>query len=146
MRISEIMSENVETIPPNASVVDAASRMEMLDCGVLPIGDDASDKLKGVITDRDIVIRCISKGLDPASTTVEQIKSDRVLYCFEDDALESAAESMHDQQVSRLIVLNNPQEKRMRGIVSLGDISRSGYGRVKEVVGYATEGVKEMAH
>lgn len=146
MKISQVMTHEVETISPSASLVEAAEKMERIDCGFLPIASNHNEKLQGVITDRDIVIRAISKGLDPAETKVEQIKSKRVLYCYEEDDIERAAESMYEQQVYRLLVLDNPQNKKMRGVVSLGDIARCGHPAKREATGYATEGMKASHH
>lgn len=146
MNISQVMTRNVEFVPPSASVDEAAAKMRELDCGFLPIARSNNDRIEGVITDRDIVVRAIAEGMDPRNTPVEQIKSDGVLYCFEDDSLEDAAQSMHDQQVYRLIVLNNPEEKRLAGVVSLGDITRGDHDDDEEIAGYAMEGMKRDMH
>lgn len=146
MNISQIMTRNVEFIPPSASLDEAASKMRELDCGFLPIARSSSDKIEGVITDRDIVVRAIAEGMNPRETKVEQIKSDGVLYCFEDDSIEDAAQSMHDQQVYRLVVLNNVDEKRLAGVVSLGDITRGSHENDDEIAGYAMEGMKRDTH
>jgi CBS domain-containing protein len=124
MLVREAMTGHVEYIPSSTTLKQAAEKMRELDCGFLPLGDAPDGKLLGVITDRDIVIRGIAKGLDPVSTTVDRIKSEKVLYCFKDDKLADAAHSMHDKQVYRLVVLNNKQEKKLCGVISLGDITR----------------------
>lgn len=124
MKISEVMTRNVEYIPSSTTLEEAAVRMRELDTGFLPIGDSPDGKLQGVITDRDIVVRALAEGLDPADTTVEQVRSNKVLYCFQDDGLQSAADSMAQQQVYRLIVLDNPDDKRLSGVITLGDILR----------------------
>lgn len=146
MNISQIMTKNPQYLAPSATLEEAANRMKQLDCGFLPIADDAEERLQGVITDRDIVIRGIAKGLDPKSTSVDEVRTNRVLYCFEDDDVEAAAQSMREQQVSRLIVLDNPQSKRLCGVVSLGDITRKTGFESEELAGYATKGVKAEAH
>lgn len=124
MQIKEIMTKDVKTIPTDTNLKDAAKKMAELDCGFLPLGDPGEDKLQGVVTDRDITVRAVAKGLDPKKTTVDQIKTDKVLYCFEEDDVQAAADSMNEQQVHRLIVLNNGKEKRLRGVITLGDIVR----------------------
>ena len=126
MQVREAMTTQAEYIPGESSLRDAAEQMRRLDCGFLPIGDTSRDRLEGVITDRDIVIRGLAEGKDPATATVEECKSDKVLYCFEDDDLADAARSMSDQNVYRLIVLNNPEDKQLSGIISLADIMRHG--------------------
>ncbi len=125
MKISEIMTQKVEFVPSNTTLREAAQKMKELDCGFLAIGDKEEDKLNGVVTDRDITIRATAEGKDPAQCTVTDIKTNKVLYCFKDDEVEDAAENMNNQQVYRLIVLNNPQEKRLCGVVTLGDIVRA---------------------
>src|SRR5690625_1994369 len=112
MKITEVMTRNVEYIPSSTSLEEAAVRVREQVPGFLPIGDPPDGKLQGVITDRDIVVRALAEGLDPADTTVEQVRSNKVLYCFQDDDLPSAADSMGQQQVYRLIVLDNPDDKR----------------------------------
>lgn len=124
MQVKEAMTRYAEYIPVGSTLKEAAEKMRRLDCGFLPIGDPTEDRLQGVITDRDIVIRAVADGKDPGLTTVEQCKSDKVLYCFEGDDVEEAAQSMRDQHVYRLIVLDNPQDKRLCGVVSLGDLMR----------------------
>ena len=124
MLVREAMTGHAEYIPSSTNLKQAAEKMRELDCGFLPLGDSPEGKLLGVITDRDIVIRGIAKGCDPLSTTVDSIKSDNVLYCFQDDNLAEAAHSMHDQQVYRLVVLNNKKDMKLCGVISLGDITR----------------------
>lgn len=147
MNISQIMTRDPHYLLPSATLADAARQMQEFDCGFLPIADDAESKLQGVITDRDIVVRGIARGLDPKSTSVDEVRSDRVLYCFEEDDVEAVAHNMNEQQVSRLIVLNNPQEKRLCGVVSLGDIARGIDSAHEEIAGHAARGIKqERAH
>ena len=124
MLVREAMTGHAEYIPSTMTLKMAALKMRELDCGFLPLGDAPEGKLMGVITDRDIVIRGIAEGFDPAVTKVDSIKSDKVLYCFQDDKLADAAKSMHDMQVYRLVVLDNKQDKKLRGVISLGDITR----------------------
>lgn len=124
MQIQQVMNTDVQFVPANTTLAQAATKMKEVDVGFLPIADSSNDSLQGVITDRDIVIRAIAEGKDPKSTTVAQAKTDRTLYCFETDDVDDAVASMKQQQVYRLLVLNNQQEKRLCGIVSLGDIAR----------------------
>lgn len=120
MLVKDVMSINPVFLTPTATVKDAADKMIKLDCGFIPIGD--KDRLTGAITDRDIVIRCIASGKDAKTTQLREIMSEHILYCFEGDDVEKAAKIMSDKQVHRLVVLN--KDKRMTGIVSLGDITR----------------------
>jgi len=118
MQVNEAMSSDVKIASPDQSIRDAAKMMAELDAGVLPVGEN--DKLVGMITDRDIAIRAVAAG-KPPTTKVREVMSSEVKYCFEDDDLDDVAENMADIKVRRLPVLN--REKRLVGIVSLGDIA-----------------------
>lgn len=124
MQVQHIMSSNVHYIPSSTTLSEAATMMLEIDTGFLPIGDPDKDKLQGVITDRDIVVRAIAVGKDPRQTTVSEVKTDKVLYCYQEDSVEKAAEHMRNQQVYRLIVLDGADSKRLCGVISLGDIVR----------------------
>lgn len=119
MLVREIMTDKVKLLNPEMSLNQAASRMKEDDIGVLPVGEN--DRLVGMLTDRDIVVRGLAEKRDPATTKVRDAMSTQVLYCFEDEPVEQAAESMARARVRRLPVLN--RDKRLVGIVSLGDIA-----------------------
>jgi CBS domain-containing protein len=135
MRISEIMTRDPELIDPNSSIRDAARRMKNEDIGALPIGEN--DRLIGMVTDRDIAVRAVAEDRDPSSTTVRDVMSEKIYYCFEDDDIESAARCMAENRVRRLPILN--RDKRLTGIVSLADIAQTG----EECERVALEGVSE---
>lgn len=120
MKVSEVMTREVKIADPGRSIQDAAKLMHKNDCGSLPVGE--GDRLVGMITDRDIVIRAVAAGLSPA-TPIRDVMSRELKYCFEDDEIEDVAENMSDIQMRRLPVLN--RKKRIVGIVSLGDLARS---------------------
>ena len=122
--VGDVMTPSAEFIPGSASLREAAIKMKSLRCGFLPISDSAGDRLQGVITDRDIVLRAIAEGMDAETTAVEDVATESVLYCFRSDSLEQAARSMHQQQVYRLVVLEEDGNKQMCGIVTLNDIVR----------------------
>ncbi|HEU4853905.1 MAG TPA: CBS domain-containing protein [Nitrosospira sp.] len=117
-RISEVMSSDVQTINPDATIEEAAQEMRDGDFGLLPVGDE--EQLLGVITDRDIAVRAVAEGRGP-STPVSEIMSEDVIWAHEDDSIEEAAEIMSDNQIRRLPVVN--AEQRLVGIVSLGDFA-----------------------
>lgn len=121
MRVREIMSKHPDYLSPDASLQEVCQEMEKHDYGFIPIGDTKKDRLVGVITDRDISIRAVAKGKSPRETKVKEVMTKKVLYCFEDDDLEKAAELMCKAQVHRLIVLN--KDKHICGILSLHDIA-----------------------
>jgi CBS domain-containing protein len=118
MQVSEAMSSDVKLASPDQSIRDAAKMMAELDSGVLPVGEN--DRLVGMITDRDIAIRAVAAG-KPPTTRIRDIMSAEVKYCFDDDDLDEVAENMAEVKVRRLPVLN--RQKRLVGIVSLGDIA-----------------------
>jgi CBS domain-containing protein len=118
MLVNEAMSSDVKIASPDQSIRDAARLMAEIDAGVLPVGEN--DRLVGMITDRDIAIRAVAAG-KPPTTPVREIMSSEVKYCFADDDLDDVAENMADIKLRRLPVLD--REKRLVGIVSLGDIA-----------------------
>jgi CBS domain-containing protein len=119
MRISEIMSRDVAIAAPSDSIQKVAQRMAEIDAGFIPVGE--KDRLVGMITDRDIVIRAVAKGKTPGKCVARDVMSPDVKYCYEDETLEDAARNMATLQVKRLPVLN--RDKRLVGIVSLGDLA-----------------------
>jgi CBS domain-containing protein len=119
MKVSEAMTREVEIIDPNAAVGDAARRMRDDNVGALPVGEN--DRLIGIVTDRDIVVRGVAENRLDGGTAVRDVMSDHVYYCFEDDELEQAAKIMAEHQVRRLPVLN--RTKRLVGIVALADLA-----------------------
>jgi CBS domain-containing protein len=137
MNVSEVMSEDVYVSSPKQTLRAAARTMADLDTGVLPIGED--NRLIGVVTDRDIVIRAVAESRDPETTTVSEVMSPGVCYCFEDEDVEDVADQMAELQVRRLPVLN--RDKRLVGIVSLGDLAQE---TDTSVSGDALQGVSEQ--
>lgn len=120
MRISDIMTHNVESVTPEQTICDAARAMAKADCGAILVRD--GDKLVGMVTDRDIAIRAVAEGLD-SDTLVSEVMTDNILYCFEDEDVQHVAENMADIHVRRLPVMN--RNKRLVGIVSLGNFASS---------------------
>ena len=118
MKIKEAMTKDVVIANPEQTLGDAARMMAERDTGVLPVGEE--DRLVGMITDRDIVIRAVARDLPP-DTPLREVMSKEVLYCFQDEDVEHVAGNMGAQQVRRLPVLD--REKRLVGIVSLGDLA-----------------------
>ncbi len=118
MRVAEAMSRDVRVANPDQNITDAAKMMADCDCGVLPVGE--GDRLVGMITDRDIVVRGLAQGKG-GNTKVRELMSEDVKYCFEEDDVSDVARNMGDLQVRRLPVVD--QDKRLTGILSLGDIS-----------------------
>jgi CBS domain-containing protein len=119
MDLREIMTRNVEVVNTGASLLDAARKMKDLDVGLIPVCD--GDRLKGVLTDRDITIRATAHGRDPAKTKVSEVMTTDLAYGLEDQEVEEAVSVMEARQIRRLPVVN--LDKRLVGIVSLADIA-----------------------
>jgi CBS domain-containing protein len=120
MNVETCMSKDVLVASPEQSIRDAARAMKKIDVGFLPVGE--SDRLVGIVTDRDIAVRAVADGKGP-DTAVRDVMSQEVLYCFADEDLDTVSIRMADLQVRRLPVLN--RNKRLVGIISLGDISQA---------------------
>jgi CBS domain-containing protein len=119
MQIRDIMTQPVELTAPDETVRVAARKMTVMDCGILPVGEN--DRLVGMISDRDIVTRAVAEGFDPDECYVREIMSADVKYCYEDESAEDLARNFATLQIKRLPVLN--RDKRLVGIVSLGDLA-----------------------
>ena len=118
MLVSEAMTENVKIANPDQTIREAARMMAQSDVGVLPVGEH--NRLVGMITDRDIIVRAVAAGHGP-DTPIEEVMSPEVKYCFDDDDVVGVARNMAELKVRRLPVLN--RDKQLVGILSLGDIA-----------------------
>ncbi|HEY8503403.1 MAG TPA: CBS domain-containing protein [Gemmataceae bacterium] len=139
MQVSDVMTRGVECIPPDATLQEAAALMKELDVGPLPVCDN--DRLAGMLTDRDIVLRAVAEGRDPRQTRVRDAMTRDIVYCFEDQDVREAVRLMEERQIRRLAVLD--RGKRLVGIVSLGDLAvRAGDDALS---GQALEQISEPA-
>lgn len=130
MVLADLMTREVRVISPGATIQEAADQMANHDVGILPVCD-ANDDIVGVITDRDITIRATARGLDPNSTTVEDVMTRHVAACFQSDTLEEGARVMKEEQVRRLMVVDG--EGKLAGILSVADIAaQTGDGEIIE--------------
>ena len=120
MRISEMMTRDVKCTRPDASLIDAARQMKKLDIGALPVCGK-NDRLIGMITDRDIVVRAVADHRDLEETKVQDVMTPDIQFCMEEQPVEHAAHIMRERQIRRLVVLN--KDRRLVGIISLGDIA-----------------------
>ena len=119
MKIKDVMTKSVETVRPDQTLQEAASRMKSLDVGPMPVTEN--ERVVGILTDRDIVVRAAAEGRDVRTTKVREAMTPDVVCCSEDDDVKSAAQTMKDRQIRRLVVVDG--QKRVAGIVSLGDIA-----------------------
>lgn len=118
MKINEIMSREIRTISPDTPLREVAQIMRQADIGALIINQD--DRMAGMITDRDLVIRAMADGMD-LNTPVSRIMSDDVRYCFEDEEIDHVAKNMAQLEKRRLPVVN--RDKRLVGMVSLANVA-----------------------
>jgi len=119
MLLRDLMTARIEEIPADATLVQAAEKMKRLDIGAIPVREN--DRLVGMITDRDIVVRAVAEGRDPKKMSVREAMSRDICFCYEDDGVESAAKLMEEKQIRRLPVFD--RSERAIGIVSLGDLA-----------------------
>ena len=120
MIVQDVMSSTVCLIDLSDPIWEAARVMAENDVGALPVAE--SDCVVGMITDRDIAVRAVAEGRSP-DTPVGDVMSKEIVYCFDDDDVDRVARRMGDHKIRRLPVVN--RDKRLVGIVALGDIARS---------------------
>jgi CBS domain-containing protein len=132
----ELMTEGAECVNSTESLVEAARKMRDLDVGALPIcGED--QRLKGMLTDRDIVVKCLAEGNDPNSVTAGDLAQGKPVTIGADDSAEETLRTMAKYQVRRLPVIDGHQ---LVGIVAQADVARA---LPNEVVGHVLEEVSE---
>jgi CBS domain-containing protein len=119
MKVSDVMTRDVQTVRPDSTAQEAASFMLREDAGSMPVSEN--DRLIGMITDRDIAVRGVAKGYGP-DTPVRELMTDEIICAREDDDVEEVASKMSNAQVRRMPVID--ENERLCGIVSLGDLAR----------------------
>jgi CBS domain-containing protein len=119
MKVRDLMTRDVECTRPDATLQEVAERMRSLNVGSLPVCDQ--DEIVGIITDRDITVRATASAWQPDTTTVRDVMTPQVNYCFEDQDVIEAARLMEAYQIRRLPVLN--ADRRLTGILALGDLA-----------------------
>ncbi|RUO63118.1 CBS domain-containing protein [Pseudidiomarina insulisalsae] len=120
MQVKEVMTTQPQYLKNDVTIREAARTMRNNKTGFEPLTD--ANKVTGVITDRDIAVRAVAEGksLDDKASS---IASERVLYTYQDEDIESVVQNMTEQKVQRLLVLNNSENKDLVGIITLGDIA-----------------------
>ncbi|WP_050759213.1 CBS domain-containing protein [Pseudooceanicola batsensis] len=121
MQVREVMNQHAVTLTPQQTLGEAAEVMRRIDTGFVPVGEN--DRLVGTITDRDIVVNGMARGKS-ADDAVREVMGQEVLYCFDDQEVAEVARNMGERQVRRMPVVD--RDKRLVGIVSLGDLSTDG--------------------
>jgi CBS domain-containing protein len=119
MRCRDVANTNTESLPENATVAEAARLMAESGVGFLPVCD-SDRKVLGVLTDRDLVVNALSRGLDPATTPVTAVMSHPAVTCFVDGDLGMAEDLMAEEQKARLVLVDG--DGRLAGALSIADI------------------------
>jgi CBS domain-containing protein len=117
--VADVMTRDVRTMRPDDSVVQAAQAMDELNVGVIPVCE--GDKLVGMVTDRDIVVRGVAQEGELRNMKLTDVMSAHVRCVHEDDDLDQVLSEMADAQIRRMPVVDD--DDRIVGIVSLGDIA-----------------------
>ena len=130
MKVKDAMHKGVEWVAPSTPVADLARLMQKHDIGAIPIGEN--DKLIGMVTDRDIVCRSFANGKDVSKLTARDVMTPNVVWCHADEDLDDATRIMETKKIRRLPVID--KDKRMVGMLSLGDISHSAKSKLSSEV------------
>jgi len=121
MKVKQAMHRKAEWREPTTPIMEIAQLMKDEDIGAVPIGEN--DRLIGMVTDRDIVVRALAGGRDPASLNARDVMTPGIVFCREDEDVDDAVELMEEKQLRRLPVIN--AKKRLVGMLSLGDVSHA---------------------
>ena len=135
MNVSEIMTTNVQVIQPQESLRRAATLMQELDIGALPVCD--GQRLLGMLTDRDITVYGVAQGMNPDECCVSDVMTEHVEYCTIDQDTDQVMRLMGEKQVRRLPVVDG--DKNLIGIVSLGDLAVRQDGHIDRTVRQISE-------
>lgn len=121
MKVKDVMHKGVSWVQPDASLSDIAKIMKTEDIGAVPVGEN--DKLVGMVTDRDIICRGLGNGKKPEKLTARDVMTKGITYCRANEEVDDAIRIMESKQIRRLPVID--KDKRMVGMLSIGDISHS---------------------
>lgn len=121
MQVKEAMHTGVEWVEPDTPVSEIAQKMRDLDIGAIPVCEE--DHLVGIVTDRDITCRAVAKGDDISKMTAGDVMTEGVIYCRDTEDLQDAIHLMEDKQIRRMPAID--EDKRMVGMLSLGDVSHA---------------------
>jgi len=138
MKVRDAMAKTVTSAKKSDKVIEVAKKMKQQDAGFMPIVENGGTVI-GVITDRDIVIRCIAEGHDPRGETAEHLMSRQVTIIAPDDDIEEAGRAMQREAIRRLPVAENG---RLVGVLSHGNLVQATKNKMAEKV---TEGVTRGA-
>ena len=139
MRIQDVMTAEVSFVRPDTPILEIARKMRDGDIGATPVVEN--ERLVGMVTDRDIVVRAVADGDEIERQTAGEVMSPHIQYCREDETVDEVLRNMGDQQIRRLPVVD--REKRLVGVVSLGDLALSGK---RKAAGEALQEISQPSH
>jgi CBS domain-containing protein len=126
MKVKNCMHKGAQWVAPDTPITTVAKTMLEQDIGAIPVGEN--DRLVGMVTDRDIAVRGVANGKDVSHLTARDIMTTGIVWCRDSDEVSQAAQMMESKQVRRLPVID--KNKRMVGILGLGDISTAASQRI----------------
>ena len=121
MKVKDVMHKGVSWVQPDTSLTAIAKIMKTEDIGAVPVGEN--DKLVGMVTDRDIICRGLGNGKTPEKLTAKDVMTKGITFCRENEEVDDTIRIMESKQIRRLPVID--KDKRMVGMLSIGDISHS---------------------
>lgn len=144
MKIRDVMTANPKLCKPDTSLKDVACMMRDNDTGFIPVCD--GDRITGVITDRDMVVRSLCQGVDTAKATVRDCMSTDICWIQQDQDIKDAIAVMEERKIRRMLVMD--QQKRLVGVFSLGDLAEAKGIRnlAEEVLSKVSESPKTTSH
>jgi CBS domain-containing protein len=119
MKVQDVMTKKVECVGPEATLQEAAAKMKSIDVGPIPVCE--GDRVTGILTDRDIVVRAVAEGRDCRSTRVRDVMTRDVVCATEDDSVKDVARLMKQHKIRRIVVVTRDQ--KLAGIVSMKDLA-----------------------
>jgi CBS domain-containing protein len=128
-KVNEVMTRDIHVAAPDQTLAEAAAEMARADIGCLPVGH--KDKLVGMITDRDIVVRAVARGLG-SDTPVRDVMTESIKYCYDDQDVAEVARNMAELGVRRLPVVN--RDKRLVGVIALSNIAQGADDKVTDTL------------
>jgi len=120
MQVRDVMTKRPNYLNADATIREAANAMREHGTGFEPLGDGSF--VTGVVTDRDIAVRAVAEG-ENLDDKASSIATEKALYTFEDNSVDDVIENMAKQEVQRLLVLDNAEDKNLVGIITIGDIA-----------------------
>jgi CBS domain-containing protein len=120
------MTRDVECVFPDMLIQDVARIMRSMDVGFVPVCKN--DRLIGTVTDRDIVVRLVAEDRDLRNCRARDVMTEEVFWCYEDQTAEEVAQYMSTKEIRRVLILD--RNKRLTGVISIGDLARAGEQRM----------------